>query len=139
MIKKSLRFQFFLAYLVIALLTLVLLNTYGHSAIYHKLTEHEKQKLYEEAELIAREYIPDKERLDPLDATLQQHFRSLENLTNMRVWLVSSDGVILMDSHFKNSYQGKDINSCDSSFLTSQSMVGSIPSRRLRTRTAMWS
>lgn len=125
--KKTLRFQFILSYLTIALLTLVLLNTYGHSAIYHKLVEYEQQKLYEEAELITKDYVPDMNILDTADVTLRKHFRSLENLTNMRVWLVSPDGSILMDSNQENSCKGENINQYDDTFLSYQSIVGEYP------------
>lgn len=125
--KKSLKFKYIFSYLVIALFTLILLNTYGHSAIYNKLIEYEKEKLYEEAELITKEYIPNISILDTADATLLKHFHSMETLTNMRVWLVAPSGSIIMDSNLTNSCQGKNINQYDSSFLSYQSIVGNHP------------
>ena len=101
--KNTLRLRFVFSYLIIALLTLILLNTYGHSAIYNKLVEYEKSKLYEEAELIAREYMPSISIRDTVDITLLKHFSALETLTNMRVWIVSPDGNIQMDSNVGNS------------------------------------
>ena len=76
--KNTLRLRFVFSYLIIALLTLILLNTYGHSAIYNKLVEYEKSKLYEEAELIAREYMPSISIRDTVDITLLKHFSALE-------------------------------------------------------------
>ena len=37
--KRSIKLKFILSYLVIAILMLVLLNTYGHSTLYNKLVE----------------------------------------------------------------------------------------------------
>jgi len=125
--RNTLRFKFIFSYLIIALLTLILLNTYGHSAIYNKLVEYEKSKLYEEAELIAREYMPTISIRDTVDITLLKHFSALETLTNMRVWIVSPTGNIRMDSNLANSCHGENINEYDSSFLSYQSVVGDHP------------
>lgn len=125
--RHTLRFKFIFSYLIIALFTLVLLNTYGHSAIYNKLVEYEKSKLYEEAELIAREYMPSISIRDTVDITLLKHFSALETLTNMRVWIVSPSGNIQMDSNLANSCHGENINEYDSSFLSYQSIVGNHP------------
>lgn len=125
--KLSLKLKFTLTYIIIAVFTLVLLNTYGHSTIYNKLVEHEKSKLYEEAQLIVKDYVPSMSILDTSDATLRKHFSSLETLTNMRVWIVAPSGNILMDSNLPNSCKGKNINQYDSSFLSYQSIVGKSP------------
>ncbi|MCI8377854.1 MAG: cell wall metabolism sensor histidine kinase WalK [Lachnospiraceae bacterium] len=125
--KNTLRLRFVFSYLIIALLTLILLNTYGHSAIYNKLVEYEKSKLYEEAELIAREYMPSISIRDTVDITLLKHFSALETLTNMRVWIVSPDGNIQMDSNLENSCHGENINEYDAAFLSYQSVVGEHP------------
>lgn len=125
--RISLKIKFLLSYLVITVLTLVLLNTYGHTAIRDKLVEREQAKLYEEAELIVKEYIPSMSILNTTDATLRKHFSSLETLTNMRVWIVSASGRILMDSNLPNSCADKNVNQYDSSFLSNQSIVGRYP------------
>lgn len=125
--KKSLRFKYIFSYLVIALFTLILLNTYGHNTIFNKISEHEQKKLYEEAELIVKEYVPSMHILDTADATLRKHFRALETLTNMRVWIVTPSGDIIMDSNLKNSCQGKNVKKYDASFLTYQSIIGEHP------------
>lgn len=125
--KRSLKLKFLLSYGIIALSTLILLNTYGRSTLYNKLVEHEKTKLYEEAELIVKDYVPSMNILNTSDTTLRKHFSSLETLTNMRVWIVAPSGNILMDSNIPNSCKGKNINQYDSSFLSNQSIVGASP------------
>jgi signal transduction histidine kinase len=125
--NTSLRLRFIFAYLIVALFTLFLLNTYGYHALCDELTESEQQKLYEEAELIVKDYIPSMSILDTADTTLRKHFTSLETLTNMRVWIVSASGDIAMDSNLLNSCQGKNINRYDESFLSNQSLIGKRP------------
>ena len=130
--RKSLRFRFILSYLIIAILTLVLLNTYGHSAIYNKLAEHEQKKLYEEAKLIAKEYVPNISILNTADVTLRKHFTSLETLTSMRVWLVLPSGTIVMDSNRGQSREGQNVKLYDSDFLSQQSVVGMRPKNMVK-------
>lgn len=125
--RISLKTKFFFSYLIITALILVLLNTYGRTTIYNRLVEQEQAKLYEEAELIVKEYIPSMSILSTTDATLRKHFSSLETLTNMRVWIVSPSGKILMDSNLPHSCADKNINQYDSSFLSNQSIVGRHP------------
>ncbi|RKI38280.1 sensor histidine kinase [bacterium D16-51] len=125
--KQSIKLKFILSYLVIAILTLVLLNTYGHSTLYNKLVEYEKANLYEEAEIIVKDYVTSISLLETDNVTLRQHFSSLEILTNMRVWIVSSSGTILMDSNLFRPREGENINDYDSSFLSYQSIVGKYP------------
>ena len=83
--KRSIKLKFILSYLVIAILMLVLLNTYGHSTLYNKLVEYEKTSLYEEAEIIVKDYVTNMSVLETDNINLRQHFSSLEILTNMRV------------------------------------------------------
>lgn len=125
--KRSIKLKFILSYIIIATLTLILLNTYGHSTLYNKLVEYEKAKLYEEAEIIVKDYGTSMGVLETDDVTLRQHFSSLEILTNMRVWILSPSGNILMDSNLFHSCEGENINDYDSSFLSYQSIVGKKP------------
>ncbi len=125
--RRSIKLKFILSYIIIATLTLLLLNTYGHSTLYNKLVEYEKEKLYEEAELIIKDYGSSMKGLDTDDITLRQHFSSLEVLTNMRVWIVSASGNILMDSNLSHPCEGENINNYDTSFLSYQSTVGISP------------
>jgi len=125
--RPSIKLKFILSYIIIATLTLLLLNTYGHSTLYNKLVEYEKEKLYEEAELIIKDYGSSMGGLDTDDITLRQHFRSLEVLTNMRVWIVSASGDILMDSNLSHPCKGENINDYDTSFLSYQSAIGIFP------------
>ena len=68
--KSSLRFQFVLSYAILCILVFVLLNTYGRTTIYNHLIKTEETKLYNEAELIVKDYIPSMDILNTSDATL---------------------------------------------------------------------
>lgn len=125
--KLSIKWKFIFSYIIITLLMLVLLNTYGQTTIYNKLVKHEQTKLYEEAELIVKEYIPNLNILSTSDSTLRKHFSSLQTLTNMRVWLVLSSGKIIMDSNDTDSCKDKYINQYDPTFLSNQSIIGKNP------------
>lgn len=126
---KSLRFKYIFSFLVIAVFTIILLNTYGHKAIYNNLLEHEKQKLYEEAKLVVKDYLPSISILDMKNDSLRRHLASIETLTDMRIWLVSPSGSIIMDSSQIKSCQGMNIKIYDSTFLSSQSVVGVRPKK----------
>jgi signal transduction histidine kinase len=127
--KLPLKVKFVLYYIILTALTLVLLNTYGRSTIYQQLVSQEKTKLYEEAQLIVKDYVPSMSILNTSDVTLRKHFSSLETLTDMRVWIVSSSGTILMDSNVLNTCKGENINQYDASFLSNQSIVGKHPAK----------
>jgi len=119
--------KFVLTYLVIVSFTLVLFNTYGHSAIYKKLVMDRKNSLYQKAEFIVKDFFPGMDIFGTANATLRREFRSLEELNNVRVWIVASSGQILMDSNLINSCQDENINEYDDSFLLSQSVIGMQP------------
>lgn len=125
--KLSLKAKYTVAYLLTSVSLLLLLNTYGHKSMYHHLLEQEQEKLYEEAELIVRDYVPDMNVFTSSNTTLIKHFRSLQTLTDMRVWLASASGEILLDSSSINTCQGENINKYDASFLSNQSVTGKKP------------
>lgn len=125
--KISIRFKFLASFAVLCIFVFALLNIYGHKTIYKQLVEDEETKLYNEAELIVKDYIPSMEILNTTDATLLKHFTSLQTLTNMRVWLAEANGTILIDSDTSKTRKGYNINQFDSSFLSNQTIVGQHP------------
>lgn len=132
---KSIRFKYVFSFLVIAVVAITLLNTYGHKVIYNMLLEHEKQKLYEEAKLVTKDYLPSISILDMKNDPLRRHLSSVGNMTDMRIWLVSPSGSIIMDSQQIKPCQGMNIKIYDSSFLSSQSVVGIRPKKLITEET----
>jgi len=55
--KFSLRTKFLLSYAFIITLSLVILNTYGVSVVYEKILTKAKTSLYNEASMIATDYL----------------------------------------------------------------------------------
>ena len=125
--KQSIKWKFIISYLFITLLMLVMLNTYGLSAIYNRLVIREQTKLYEDAESIVKEVIPDIHLLDTSRDALRKQFLSLQDLTKIRIWIVSPEGRILLDSGSNPSLENKLINQYDPSFLSNQTIVGKNP------------
>lgn len=123
----SLGFQFIVSYLLLALAILILLNTYGYSVIYEHLEEQEETRLYEEAQVVAKEYIPSVPNRNSVLPTIKKQFHSLETLTSMRAWIVDSDGTILLDSNAEHDQTEKNIRKYDSSFLSDQFVTGKKP------------
>lgn len=127
--KVSLKLRFIVSFFLLSVIVITILNTYGKTTIYHKLIEQEKEHLFNEASLIANEYIPDtdldfsKKELE----TIRRHFISLQTLTDMRTWLVTEAGMIIVDSDRKASCQNKNIKRYDASFLSNQSLTGCYP------------
>ena len=56
-IKISLRFKFLICYLLLVVLTVGLLNTYGHKLMYQRLLDNAETSIYNEAEEIKSQYL----------------------------------------------------------------------------------
>lgn len=130
--KISIKWRFVLGYLIILGAGLAILNVGGNKIIYQRMLEQESDALYEEAKHICEDYVPNTSILNTTASVLQKQFRSLEGLTQMRVWLVSSSGLILLDSEENHSCQGENINRYDSEFLGNQFVVGKRPEGLLK-------
>lgn len=127
--KISLKLKFIASFLLLSVMVITILNTYGKATIYNKLIEQEKGHLFNEASLIANEYISgmDLELSKKELETIRGHFVSLQTLTDMRTWLVTEQGMILVDSSLTNSCENINIKRYDMSFLSNQSLTGCYP------------
>ncbi len=92
------------------------------------LVQEKKTFLYEEASLMAREYISDLNSLSSLSSAsrpqLRKHFKSLQTLSNTRFLLLDHKGVILIDSDTTDNKEGANINYFDNSFLDNHTYIG---------------
>lgn len=122
--KLSIKQKFFAVYILLLLFCFLILNSYGQNAVYRQLAAKEETKLYEEAALIVKDYVPNMNQISENRSSLQKYLSSLENLTDMRIWLVDSSGEILLDSSQDSSCQGENINQYDDTFLSNQSASG---------------
>lgn len=126
--RMSIKWKFIMGYFFLLAGGMALLETGGTTVIYQRMLEQEANALYEEAQLICSDYVPNISILDNAADRLQRQFRSLGTLTQMRVWIVSRDGEILLDSQEDDSScRNENINDYDEEFLENQSVVGERP------------
>lgn len=126
--RMSIKWKFIMGYFFLLAGGMALLETGGTTVIYQRMLEQEANALYEEAQLICSDYVPNISILDNAADRLQRQFRSLDTLTQMRVWIVSRDGEILLDSQEDDSScRNENINDYDEEFLENQSVVGERP------------
>lgn len=126
--RMSIKWKFIMGYFFLLAGGMALLETGGTTVIYQRMLEQEANALYEEAQLICSDYVPNISILDNAADRLQRQFRSLGTLTQMRVWIVSRDGEILLDSREDDSScRNENINDYDEEFLENQSVVGERP------------
>jgi signal transduction histidine kinase len=94
----------------------VLLNTYGVYVLQARLTYEKKQALLEEAELIKSEYY------NSYFATGQNvgyktQLKSIDAYLDIRIWIVTIDGTILVDSSDQGNAEQQNINDLDPTLL----------------------
>lgn len=125
--KVTLRFQFIIAYFLLVLGIIILLNTYGFSMLCSYLEAQKEQQIYQEATLLAAHYSSEQIKMENNDMPmLEQHGSLLGNLLNNRLWLVDSSGRILADSEASTAV-GKNITENDADFLSNQTTKGMRP------------
>lgn len=96
--KRSLLLKFIGCYILVAISLFTILNTYGISRIQHSVIEDKKNVLYEEATLIASEYM-DNYFMEKLSLSgLNTQLRTIDTFLDTRIWFVRADGNILLDT-----------------------------------------
>lgn len=120
-IKRSLRFKFFTCYLIFTILTVVLLNTYGHKLMYKKLISDVETKMYSEADNIRTQYLSNTYLVNSAIPSMRKQFYSIQNATDIRIWISNTDSKIIIDSDINNSREEANINKYDPLLLSKQS------------------
>ena len=123
--KISLRFQFTIAYLLLILAFFALLNTYGFSTVYDYLETNKEYQIYQEAVFLASHYANINATPDDGMLSLEKQSSMLNNIMNIRLWVVDNSGKIIMDS--STDMVGTNIADKDSDFLNNQSTKGIRP------------
>ena len=113
--QSSLLVRLVVLYLLAALSMFVLLNTAGVKTMQDALTENKKTELYEEANLLATEYLTEYYRKEVSFQELNDRLAMTASVTGTRIWMVSTDGRIVFDSD--GTARGKMITTEDTSFL----------------------
>ncbi len=115
--KKTLWSRLILCYLIIIVTVFTLLNTYGVHLLENKIKNDKINLLLSEAALINSEYLNDlyNEDLDILD--LASKLRSIDTYLNVRVWIVNTEGEVIIDSKNTKNLPTIRLNEIDPSFL----------------------
>ncbi len=126
--KTTIRTKFILYYLLLALAMQMLFHCYGHKIVVQKILESSEANLYDKAVAICQEYISDdpssQAQLNISIPELRTRLRSLDTLSDIRVWLADASGNILLDSHREHNAEQENINAYDPHFLTQRTNIG---------------
>lgn len=120
-LKKSLRFKFLIIYLVSTILTIGLLNTYGHKLMYKKLLSDTETNMYSEADNIKTQYLANAYLVNSAIPSMRKQFYSIQSATGIRIWICNTDSKIILDSDIEKSKEDFNINDFDSLILSKQS------------------
>ena len=112
--KRTLLIELTLCYLIAAVTMFVLLNFVGVRMIENSLIENKKSVLYEEAVLIAEEYM-ENIHTDYISASLSNQLRALDAYLNARIWIVDSEGDVIADT--RGTGVSINVNEYDETFL----------------------
>ena len=112
-------------YALLVALMITLLNTWGRNRIYNSIHDDKVKSLYSEATVIADEYITNLESSSINDSTplLRSEFKTIYTVSGTMIWLVRSNGRILIDSD-DGRLEGENIYDYSSSFLQNQTYEG---------------
>ena len=121
--KISLRKKFVFSYVFIIIMIFLLLNTYGQLRIYKKMLGESEASLYNEATIIAEEYLSGLKFSSTYFPILRRHFMVLHELTGTQILLAMPDSEIVVDSGNAHSYEGKYLNDYDKTFLSNQTVT----------------
>ena len=121
-LKRSLRFKFIISYLILVILTIALLNTYGHKLMYNKLVSDVETNMYAEADNIKTQYLANAYLVNSSIPSMRKQFSSIQNITEVRIWISNADSRIIVDSDVKKNKEDCIINDFDSLILSKQSV-----------------
>ena len=115
--KKTLWSRLVICYLIAGVLVFFLLNTYGKDYLDGRLKEDKITLLENEAKLISFEYLSNYYDNQLSLTDLKTQLKSIDNFLNIRVWIVSSAGIIIADSDSSINTLNQNIFDLDSGFL----------------------
>ncbi len=115
--KNTLWSRLVICYLIVIILVFTSLNTYGMHLLEKKIKNDKVNLLLTEANLIRNEYFRDLyvENMDINDLAFQ--LRSIDTYLNIRVWIVNTDGEVVIDSRSTKNRPTIKLNDIDPSFL----------------------
>lgn len=104
---------------IVSIAMFVFLNTYGYNSIQNEIVNEKKTALYNEAELICKQYAADYYVHDTSLSALRRQLLAIEQYLNTRIWLVNADGTLICDTQQTLDEDSQiNIKEIDSSLLT---------------------
>jgi signal transduction histidine kinase len=104
--KHSLYLKFITTYLIFGILSFFIIATFSSQATLNHLIEKKAEDLYREANYISSNFVrsyysqgSDSRSL----TTIHSHFQALDTYLNASIWLLNSDGSVLVDSDYSLS------------------------------------
>lgn len=115
--KKTLWSRITICFLCTIIIVFTLMNTYGMNLLEKKIKNDKIDLLLDEAALINMDYLNDlyDESLDIGD--LASQLRSIDTYLNIRVWIVNTEGEVVIDSKNTNNRPVIKLNEIDPTFL----------------------
>ncbi|MDE7297975.1 MAG: HAMP domain-containing histidine kinase [Lachnospiraceae bacterium] len=102
-------------YLVAVVTMFVMLNFFGARTLNRKMLAERVEVLSEEAELIAEEYVTPYYRDATRLSDVLTQLRSVDRLLGTRTWVVSTSGVVIIDTAMEA--RGRNVDNLDPAFL----------------------
>ena len=96
--KISLKSKFLFSYIAIIAATLGFLNTYGLKLLNNKIIKDEQVKLYNQAELLASQYLTDNYFTSGSIPIIKKQFNLLTNMTGVNIMAVNIQGSVYISS-----------------------------------------
>lgn len=131
--RTSIRTNYFIIYLLLIVGVLLLSKYYVRNMISDSLMDDKEASLYQEASLIAQNYVFNIDFLTNSQnnsaSQLRDRLESLQAMSDIRFWLTDSSGVILIDSLASQNKEGTNINKYDDTLLNSQTYIGQLPAK----------
>lgn len=131
--RTSIRMNYIITYLLLTISLVFLVKHYGRSILIDTMMQEKETSLYEEANLIAQNYVFDINAItstkNASTSQLRERFESLQAMSDIRFWLADSTGLILVDSSDSSNKEGSNINQFDDTFLSNQTYIGRLPEK----------
>lgn len=113
--KSFLLTRLIILYLTISLLLFVLLNTVGVKMMRDAVKEERKSQLYEEATMLAAEYLAEYGRKSVSTSEINGRLSVAARVSETRIWVVSTERRIVLDSD--NTAEGTLLSAGEGAFL----------------------
>lgn len=115
--KMTLWTRLILCYLLSMILVFLFLNTYGMSLLTNRLKEDRKNLLLKEANLIHSEYLENFYDRRLTQTEFASQLKSIDNYLDIRVWIVNTEGLVIIDSSAGRNSLPLKLNDIDPDFL----------------------